>query len=249
MTLMQGTEMSESKTFEKNPQLLKQSMEGDEEATAELMQINAGLVHGIACRFCGRGTDIEDLIAIGQIGLLKAIRTFDASRGCAFSTYAVPLIFGEIRRFLRDDGPIKVPRAQKKLGASLMAVREKAAAQGKQLRIDELAAECGVSPAEAAAALEATAPMCSLSDFLFGSEDSPSIEESIADTDEEEKNFTKLALSMAIDRLPDLRKKIIKLRYWQDLSQQQTAAMLGLTQVKVSREEKKILAFLAQQLS
>ena len=241
--------MSENKKFDKNPLLLSRSREGDELATEELMQYNAGLVTSIASRFLGRGTDMEDLMQIGNIGLLKAIRTFDPKRECAFSTYAVPLIFGEIRRFLRDDGPIKVPRGQKRLGAIIMAEREKALAKGEELTVEELAERCGISPPEAAAAMEATMPICSLSDFLFGGEEGPTVESALSDDEEAERNLNRLALSAALDKLPDMRRQIILLRYYQDLSQQQTAERLGLTQVKVSREEKKIFATLRKELS
>ena len=241
--------MSENRKFDKNPLLLARSAQGDESATEELILYNTGLVTSIAARFIGRGTDMEDLIQIGHIGLLKAIRTFDPARECAFSTYAVPLIFGEIRRFLRDDGPVKIPRTQKRLGAQLMAEREKAAASGEELTIEELARRCGTTPPEAAAAMEATMPLCSLSDFLWGGEDGPTVESALSDEEEAERNLNRLALSAAMDKLPSLRQQIIRLRYYEDLSQQQVADRLGLTQVKVSREEKKILAFLAKELA
>ncbi len=236
--------------YRDNPALIAASQAGDARATDRLVRRNGGLVSHIAARFLGRGYEMEDLIQIGHIGLLKAIRTFDLSRGCAFSTYAVPLIFGEIRRFLRDDGPIKVSRTQKKLGAMLAAERERCLAEGKtDLRISELAARCGTTPEEAAAALDAIAPVASLSDMLYNDEGSPTIESTLADEGATERAFDKLAISMAIDKLPAMRRKIILLRYFRDYSQSETAAALGLTQVKVSREEKKILAFLRTELS
>ena len=233
-----------------NLALIAASQAGDADATEQLVLQNGGLVRSIALRFLGRGQELEDLIQIGHMGLIKAIRTFDLSRGCAFSTYAVPLIFGEIRRFLRDDGPIKVSRTQKKLGAMLAAERERCLAEGKtDLRISELAARCGTTPEEAAAALDAIAPVASLSDMLYNDEGSPTIESTLADEGATERAFDKLAISMAIDKLPAMRRKIILLRYFRDYSQSETAAALGLTQVKVSREEKKILAFLRTELS
>ena len=241
--------MSENKKFDKNPSLLARSSGGDDSATEELIRYNMGLVTSIAARFIGRGTDMEDLIQIGSLGLLKAIRTFDPARECAFSTYAVPLIFGEIRRHLRDDGPIKVPRSQKRLGARLIAERERASQAGEELRVEELADRVGVSAAEAASAMEATMPLCSLSDYLWGEEGGPTLEGSVCDDREAERTLNHLALSCAIDKLPALRRQIIRLRYYRDLSQQQTADILGLSQVKVSREEKKILAFLAEELA
>lgn len=236
--------------FRDNPALIVAAQAGDRRAADRLVRQNGGLVNHIAVRFLGRGYELEDLIGIGNLGLLKAIRTFDPARECAFSTYAVPLIFGEIRRFLRDDGPIKVSRTQKRLGAQLAAERERCIAAGMgELRLSELAARCGTTPEEAAAALDAIAPVASLSDVIYNDEDSPTIESTLSDEDEASRQFDKLAIRAAIDKLPDLRRKIILLRYFRDYSQSETAAALGLTQVKVSREEKKILAFLRGELS
>ena len=198
--------MSESK-FKENLRLLELSQKGDKEATEELFRLNGGLVNSIAVKFCGRGTDIEDLIELGNIGLLKAIRTFDVSRNCAFSTYAVPLIFGEIRRFLRDDGPIKVSRAQKRLGAQLMAEREKIQKEGgEDVRISTLAERCGVSCEEAAEALDAISPVSSLSECVYGDEEGMTLEGTLYDEDENERMLDRLALSAAIDKLSDMRK-------------------------------------------
>ena len=236
--------------YKENLSLLSRAREGDESAIEELILLNVGLVKSIAGRFLGRGTDFEDLTQIGHIGLLKAIRTFDASRGCAFSTYAVPLIFGEIRRFLRDDGPIKVSRAQKRMGAMLAAEREKMLKEGeREIPVSVLAQRCGVSVEEAADALDANRPLRSLSELLYGEEEGRTLENTLYDESENEKTFDKIALASAIGKLPTLRRKIILLRYFRDYSQEKTARALGLTQVKVSREEKKILAFLHRELS
>ena len=242
--------MNENKSFSDNLPLLIRSRAGDRAATEELVKKNGGLVTGIALRFVGRGTDYEDLVGLGNLGLLKAIRSFDPERGCAFSTYAVPLIFGEIRRFLRDDGPLKVSRTQKKLGAQLIAARERlAAASGDgEVRLEEVAASCGVSAAEAAAALASVAPVSHLSDKVYGEEDGVTLEGTLYDDEEGERCFNRLALAEVISRLPDLRRKIILLRYYRDYSQEETARALGLSQVKVSREEKKILAFFREAL-
>ncbi len=236
--------------FRENIPLLRRAHGGDKSATEELVKLNRGLVSGIARRFIGRGTDLEDLEQIGSIGLLKAIRSFDEGRGCAFSTYAVPLIFGEIRRFLRDDGLIKVSRVQKQLASRLAAEREKCMQEGREsIRIEELAARCGVTAEEATLAIDATSPLSSLSDILYGEEDGITLESRLADTEETEKNFDRIALAAAIEKLPALRRDIIRLRYFRDCSQEETAGRLGLSQVKVSREEKKILAFLKTELS
>lgn len=236
--------------YKNNPALIAAAQAGDRRAADLLVRRNGGLVNHVAMRFLGRGQELEDLVQIGSIGLLKAIRSFDLSRGCAFSTYAVPLIFGEIRRYLRDDGPIKVSRTQKRLGAALAAERERCAAEGRgEVQLSELAARVGVSPEEAAAALDATAPVASLSDMLYNEESGPTLESRLSDEEESLRTFDRLAISMAIEKLPELRRKIILLRYFRDYSQCETAAALGLTQVKVSREERRILDFLRTELS
>ena len=236
--------------YKENIALVLKAREGDEEATEQLILLNAGLVKSIASRFLGRGTDFEDLTQIGHMGLLKAIRTFDIERGCAFSTYAVPLIFGEIRRFLRDDGPIKVSRAQKRMGARLAAEREKMMREGEsEISVSALAARCGVSTEEAADALDANRPLRSLSELLYGEEEGRTLENTLCDERENERAFDRIALAGAIQKLPTVRRKIILLRYFRDYSQEKTAKALGLSQVKVSREEKKILCFLREQLS
>ncbi|MBP3437562.1 MAG: sigma-70 family RNA polymerase sigma factor [Clostridia bacterium] len=236
--------------YQDNLRLIKSAQEGNEEACEQLILLNTGLVKSIASRFLGRGTDFEDLTQIGHIGLLKAIRTFDLARGCAFSTYAVPLIFGEIRRFLRDDGPIKVSRVQKRMGARLAAEREKMAKEGEyDAPISLLAERCGMTLEEASEALDALRPMRSLSELIYREEEGRTLENTLYDEGETEKSFDRIALSSAIAKLPELRRKIILLRYFRDFSQEKTARALGLSQVKVSREEKKILCFLREQLS
>ena len=243
--------MAKATAYEDNARLLTASLAGDEQATAALVARNAPLVRSLAMRFLGRGCDAEDLIQIGHLGLLRAIRTFDPSRGCTLSTYAVPLILGEIRRFLRDDGIIKVSREQKRLSAVLNRVRDEAYARGEgELRIEELARRCGVSSAEAAAALEAAAPVRFLSEAAYGTEeDGPTLEATLSDGDESERTLDRIALRAAIEKLPPLWKRILLLRYYRDRSQAETARRLGLTQVKISREEKKIMAFLRRELS
>ena len=217
------------------------------EATDQLLRENMGLVRSAALRFRDRGTEYEDLIQIGTIGMLKAIRSFDTSRGTAFSTFAVPLIVGEIRRHLRDDGMIRVSRNYKKLANELMhRRREIAENEGREAGIAELAADCGASKEEAATALSAITPVVSLSQNLF-EEDKGELGERI--TDDESANeptilTDKLALREAIGRMPVFWRKILLLRYYRDCTQQQTADLLGVSQVKISREEKKILTYL-----
>ncbi len=229
--------------------LLQKYADGDTSVEGDIMEMNSRLVTGIAHRFKGRGCEFEDLVQIGSIGLLKAIRSFDISRGNAFSTYAVPLIIGEIRRFLRDDGSLKVSRIKKRTGAAIMREREKYIAQyGEEPRLEELAEKVGVSVEEAADALDSTIAPRSLSEVI--GDDDFSLEDVIPATDDElGKMIERVALSESINALPKLWRQIITLRYFRDFSQQQTADALGLTQVKVSREEKKIFRVLREELA
>ena len=235
--------------FADNLSLLEKAKEGDRDAMAEMMDKNAGLVRGIANRFRGRGVEYEDLIQIGSIGMLKAIRSFDTDRGTQFSTYAVPLIIGEIRRYLRDDGLVKVGRRQKKLGASLLSEREKFLTEhGREPQLHELAEIFQISDGEAAMALEALSPVRSLNESI-GEEDSDfSLENLIPAEDMIERRTDQIALYEVVSSLPETWRKILFLRYFRECSQQATAEALGLTQVKISREEKKIFAFLKEAL-
>lgn len=246
---MTQSEGKNRNTYEATLRYLEQYAAGDTSVEALIMELNSGLLNGIAHRFKGRGTDFEDLVQIGSIGLLKAIRSFDLSRGFAFSTYAVPLIIGEIRRYLRDDGVIKVSRTQKRTGAALMHEREKYIAEhGTEPRLEELAQAVGITTEEAAIALDSTSPVRSLSEVI--GDDDFSLEEVIPSTDDNlGRMLEKVALTETINTLPPLWRKIILLRYYRDYSQQQTAEALGLTQVKISREEKKIFTELRRALA
>lgn len=232
-----------------NPQLVARAQAGDEAAAAQLIQLNGGLVRSIALRFRDRGTELEDLIQIGTLGMLKAMRSFEPERGNAFSTYAVPLIIGEIRRHLRDDGMIKVGRGYKRLGMLLMRERNRiVSGEGREPGIRELAEACGVSPEEAAVALDALTPVSSLSDTVYGDE-GVTLESVVSDgTEELEQLSDRIALRQSIAKMQPLWRRIVLLRYYRNMTQQQTADSLGLSQVKVSREEKKILAFLRSEL-
>ena len=237
--------------YNKNHELLEKAIVGDEKATEELMELNLGLVRSIALRFRDRGVEYEDLVQIGCIGMLKAIRSFDLEKGTVFSTYAVPLIIGEIRRFIRDDGLIKVSRIYKQQGALLMKERENFIMEnGYEPQIEELAQICGLSVQEAAIAIDATANVNSLSASINGEDESYTLESTICqEKNEIDAKIEHIALSQAIASLPPLWRKIITLRYLKEYSQQATAQMLGLTQVKISREEKKIFEALKKVLS
>ena len=238
-----------SKTYDENLTLLRAYREGDTEAGERLAELNAPLVYSIAGRFTGRGADISDLVESGNIGLVKAMRTFDFSHGCVFSTYAVPLIFGEIRRFLRDDGIIKVSREEKRLSALLCAERERRLTAGEDADLSAVAAAVGISVQDAASALFASSPVRSLEEAAYDDEDSVTLGSTLCDEEEEIRQFDRFALRMAIEKLSEPWQKLIILRYFRDMSQTETARILGLTQVKVSREEKKIMDFLRRELS
>lgn len=234
-----------------NKDLLSLAVSGDEGATSKLMEINLGLVRSIALRFRDRGVEYEDLIQIGSIGMLKAIRSFDLDKGTVFSTYAVPLIIGEIKRFIRDDGLIKVSRVYKQQGAMLMREREKFTNEmGREPKIEELAQRCGLSIEEASVAIDATSNVSSLSASINGEDESYTLENTLSNEKSEiDAKIEHIALSQAISSLPPLWRQIVTLRYLKEYSQQTTAQMLGLTQVKVSREEKKIFEALRKKLS
>ncbi|MBQ9780220.1 MAG: sigma-70 family RNA polymerase sigma factor [Clostridia bacterium] len=241
----------EERRFSKNISLISLAQSGDEAAMERLVVENMGLVRSVAVKFRDRGTELEDLIQIGTIGMIKAIRSFDCDRGTAFSTYAVPLIVGEIRRHLRDDGLIRVSRGYRHLGMLLMRERTRIATEeGRDATIGELAEACGVTREEAATALDALSPVSSLSDNAFG-EDSPELGAVIPDQSEADdmaRRIDAIALNQVISALPPDWKKIVLLRYYRNMTQQQVADLMGLTQVKVSREEKKIMAFMRERL-
>ena len=244
--------MDEVSLQERNMLLLERVQSGDSSAEEDLIRENLGLVRKIAMRFLDRGTEYEDLVQIGTIGMLKAIRSFSLERGTAFSTYAVPLIIGEIRRHLRDSGPIKVSRIYKRQGLALMHEKNRIqASEGREAGIAELAERCGVSVEEAVISLDALSPIVSLSDHVFG-EEGVTLEGVIPDEESEresERICDRISLAQSIHRMPPLWRQIVMLRYYQNKTQQQVADLLSLTQVKVSREEKKILAFLREELS
>lgn len=243
--------MTPQERIEKNRELLIRAKEGDEQALEQLVVDNMALVRSVAAKFKDRGTEYEDLVQIGTIGMLKAIRSFEIERGTAFSTYAVPLIVGEIRKHLRDDGPIKVGREYKRIGAVLLGERNRIMGEsGRDPTIGELAACCGISIEEAAVALDALAPISSLSETVYD-EGGLTLEGTLPDrdsADETERMLDRLALSQAIGQLDPLWRKIVLLRYWRNMTQQQVALALGLSQVKVSREEKKIMERLRELL-
>lgn len=235
---------------DENNALIKLAQEGDSRAFEELIVGNMGLCKNIALRFQNRGVEYEDLIQIASVGMIKAIRSFDLSYGTAFSTYAVPLIIGEIRRFLRDDGIIKVGRGVKKLGADAMRKKEEfVRVNGREPRLSELAELCSVGVDELVNALEAVTPVKSIYEPIGNDEDGSSICDLIAEKEDGiGKAVDRIALSQALKQLPDEQRQLIYLRYVKEMSQESAGRILGMTQVKVSREEKKIIEALRRAL-
>ena len=231
----------------RNVKLCRLAKEGDGEALEKLLCENAGLIKSVALRFQGRGQDAEDLIQIGTIGMLKAVRGFDEAFGTAFSTYAVQMVSGELKRFLRDDGLIKISRDIKRRGYILYRAGEEFAAKnGRDATVSELCEMCKMSYEDAVCAMEAMTPTVSLQEKL-GDDDSSSFEELVG-VDNSEEITDKLALSQALKNLPKDEQKLIYLRYFRGLTQSESAKQLGLTQVKVSRREKKIIEKLRKEM-
>lgn len=244
------TEKTNKKIYrDDNLALLMRVREGDSAAEEQLITENAGLVRSIAVRFVGRGTEYDDLYQLGMIGMVRAIRTFDPERGCAFSTYAVPLIIGEIKRFLRDDGIIKVSRDKKRLGSRLLYEKERYFTEhGHDPKLSELAEAVGVDVMTAAEALECSFPVRSISDPAY--EDGTATISDVIEAPDMTDTYTDyIALHEVTSTLPALWQKIIALRYYHDMSQESTARVLGLSQVKISREEKKIFQYMREKLS
>ena len=243
-----STETKTKRSYDKNPELIERYRSGDMEAGDELVRLNTPLIYSLAQRFRDRCPDLSDIIECGHIGLVKAMNTFDLSRGCAFSTYAVPLIFGEMRRFLRDDGLIKVSREERRLGAILNREREERMARGEPSDLRTVAAAVGVSVEDAASAIGAESPVRSLDESVFDEDEGTTLASLVAYPDEEKRNEDAFLLRYAIDSLPEFERTLITLRYFRDFSQTECARILGLSQVKVSREEKKIIEKLRHRL-
>ena len=210
-----------------------------------MVEQNLGLVRSCAHRFRGRGIEYDDLYQAGCMGLVKATAAFDESRGVMFSTYAVPVILGEIRRLFRDGGTVKVSRSIKELGVKAARVREQLSTTlGRDAAISEVAEAMGKEPGEIAQALAATTPPVSLT---AGEEEGGGQLDLPVDSPEELLSDI-LALKQAMERMEDRDRRLIILRYYQNQTQTQTAQELGMTQVQVSRREKKLMQYFRQDL-
>ena len=229
-------------------ELIAAAQTGDKPAMDTLLRDNTPLVWSVARRFFGRGCEPEDLFQLGSIGLLKAVRDFDLSQPVAFSTYAVPKIAGEMRRFLRDDGPVKVSRTLKERAFSLRQIQPRWETEtGRSPHLSDLCRESGLSREDVLEALNAPRDTDSLDAFLPGQE--RTLGEVLPDEETEEDLARSLAVRQAIDDLEPKLRQVILLRYMRDLTQQKIAVVLGLTQVQVSRLEKKARAQLKAALA
>lgn len=229
------------------PSLLEAARAGDNEACERLLLDNSGLIWSVARRYYGRGVESEDLYQLGCLGFLKAVRGFDPAYGTQFSTYAVPKIAGEIRRFLRDDGVVKVSRTVKERAMAIRLARERLAARlSREPTLSELADATGLEPEDIAAAESATMSVASLQ--AETGVDGFALESVLGQEGPEEEVVERLALRAAIDCLPEREGQVIALRFYKNFTQERAARVLGVSQVQVSRLERRAVARLRELL-
>ncbi len=227
-------------------ELLTLARQGDEAATARVLEENSGLIWAVVRRYYGKGAEPDDLYQLGCLGFLKAVRGFDTEYGTQFSTYAVPKIAGEIRRYLRDNSALKVGRTLREQSIAVYAAREKLRARlGREPVLSELSEATGLSVEEIAEAELAAAPPDSLQQE---NADGLTLESTLADPAGEETMVERIALRAAVDALPDQEKKTILLRFFKGLTQQQCARILGVSQVQISRLEKRAIEKLRREM-
>ena len=220
---------------------------GDPSACERVVADNSGLIWSVARRFFGRGVDPDDLYQLGCMGFLKAVRGYDRSFGTQFSTYAVPKIAGEIRRFLRDDGPLKIRRGTKERVLTLKRARDALRQElGREPALSELSARCGLTAEEIASLELAGAPTESLQ--RENGEDGGTLEGLLGDGGMEEEIVERVALRESLDRLPDRERMVILLRYFKGLTQEKAAQILGVSQVQVSRIERRAVAMMREKM-
>jgi len=221
-------------------ELIARCQAGDMEAKETLIIENSGLIWSVTRRFLGRGTEADDVYQLACLGFLKAVEGFDLNFGTQFSTYAVPKISGEIRRFLRDDGAVKVSRSIKEQAATIKTARNRLTISlGREPTISEIVEQTGFSIEEIAMAESATASVESIHQVT--GDEGFTLESVLTDTQSEEVLLEQLALRQAIEKLPEREATVIKLRYFHGLTQQRVSKVLGVSQVQVSRIEKRVL--------
>ncbi len=240
--------------YETNLEDIMRAQKGDKQALEKILRTNDGLTWSIVKRFNGRGYEMEDLYQIGCMGFIKAIKRFDTSYDVKISTYAVPYILGEIKRFIRDDGPIRVSRSIKELAIKIKEVqREYLKKEGKEIGIMELAEILEVSKEEIAVALDSDRQIESIQEDAYNSEKGEQkmskLERISTGRDEASMIIDKICIKQLIERLDNREKEIILLRYYKEKTQAEVAKILGITQVQVSRIEKKILTSMKVKLT
>ena len=237
--------------MDRTEELIRRSQDGDKAARDTLIEENMGLIHHVAKRFLGRGVEAEDLFQIGAIGLLKAVDRFDLGFGVRFSTYAVPMIAGEIRRFLRDDSMIKVSRSLKELAVKAARLREQLLMErGAEPGVEELAGRLGVEAEELVQAMDSCTEVESLQKVISqGDSEGTSLLERVEQgRDEQEELLRRMLLEELLASLDPKERRLIVLRFFHDRTQSQVAEELGMSQVQVSRLEKKIILALKEKI-
>ena len=226
--------------MKRTEQLIRLAQKGDRQASESLILENSGLIWSIVRRYMGRGVEPDDLYQLGCLGFIKAIDGFDLTFGTQFSTYAVPKISGEIRRFLRDDGAVKVSRGLKEQSAAIKGMRAKLTALfGREPTIQEISIQLGLSPEEIAMAETATTATESIQQE--NGEDGFTLENILSDSQTEEQIVERIAVRQLVENLPERERLVIQLRYYHGLTQQRVARVMDVSQVQVSRIEKKAL--------
>lgn len=241
----------EAYNYDHNPELLNLAKNGDSEAMNKLIEMNLPLVMSISKKFLNRGYEYEDIFQIGSIGLVKAINNFNTDYNVKFSTYAVPMIIGEIKRFLRDDGMIKVSRNVKSLARKISIYKEQLSKTlQRSPTIEELAEYAGVDKEEIIFAIESANSLQYLYDTIHQDDGAPVllIDKLSEETKSDDNLIERIALKEALRSLDEKARQIIMLRYFKDKTQVQVAKMLGISQVQVSRIEKKVLAQMKKRL-
>ncbi len=240
--------------YENDMKIIEQAQNGSKEDMTKLIEDNSRLVWSIVRRFNGRGYDIEDLYQIGSIGLIKAIQRFDTSFEVRLSTYAVPYILGEIKRFIRDDGPIKISRSIKELNIKIIELqKEYLNKYGKEITLEQLAKELKTSKEDIAMALDSARPVNSIEDSQYRDNKTDKtislIDQLSSGKDEENEITNRITIKKLISELKDNEKEVILLRYYKGKTQMQVAKILGITQVQVSRIERKVLDNMKRKLT
>ena len=235
--------------FEKNEAMLKGASLGNSKALEKMIELNNGLIWSIAKRFTGRGYELEDLYQIGCIGMIKSIKKFDFKFGVKFSTYAVPYILGEIKKFLRDDGIIKVSRSIKELGIKIKEIeKEYVLKKGESISVKKLSDLLKVPEVDIVSAIEASKQVESINEEVYEDGKSTKIDKIVSNRDEQGKIIDKIVLNEMVNSLKERDKKIIVLRFYKEKTQTQVAKILGISQVQGSRIEKRILKDLKNKL-